>query len=55
MLDRKSPPAIVDAVNFNLQLKPCEKIVLQNGVEVYAIDAGTEEVMSLEWVFFCRQ
>ena len=25
---------------------------MKNGVEVYAIDAGAEEVMSLEWVFF---
>jgi predicted Zn-dependent peptidase len=51
-LDRKQPPVIVDAVNFNLRLKPCEKMVLRNGVEVYAINAGAEEVLSLEWVFF---
>ncbi|NOT50938.1 MAG: insulinase family protein [Chitinophagaceae bacterium] len=52
MTDRKQSPAIVDAVNFKLHLKPCQKIVLKNGVEVYAVDAGAEEVMSLEWVFF---
>ena len=51
MINRKTAPAIVDAVNFNLQLKPYEKIVLRNGVKVYAIDAGAEEVMSIEWVF----
>ena len=51
-LNRKTAPAIVDAVDFNLQLKPYRKIVLKNGVEVYCIDAGAEEVMSLEWVFF---
>ena len=50
--DREKAPAIVDAVNFDLRLKPYEKMVLRNGVEVYAINAGAEEVMSLEWVFF---
>jgi predicted Zn-dependent peptidase len=52
MLDRKQAPAIVDAVNFNLHLKPYEKLLLKNGVEVYCIDAGAEEVMAIEWVFF---
>ncbi len=51
MLDRKQAPGIVDAVNFKLQLKPCQKFVLKNGTEVYAIDAGAEEVMQVEWVF----
>jgi zinc protease len=52
MIDRKQSPAIVDAVNFKLHLKPCQEITLKNGVKVYAVDAGAEEVMSLEWVFF---
>ena len=51
MLDRKQAPVIVDAVDFNLQLKPCQKYILKNGTEVYAIDAGAEEVMLVEWVF----
>ena len=41
----------MDAVNFSLHLKPAERFTLDNGVEVYAVDAGAEEVMSLEWVF----
>lgn len=52
MLNRKKAPQIVDAVNFNLHLKPYTKFVLKNGVEVYSVDAGTEEVMAIEWVFF---
>jgi zinc protease len=52
MIDRKKAPAIVDAVNFHLQLKPCKKFILKNGVEVYAVDAGAEEVMMVEWVFY---
>jgi zinc protease len=50
--DRKNAPAIVDAVNFNLRLKQAEIFSLSNGVEVYAINAGAEEVMSVECVFF---
>ncbi|MCH5600101.1 M16 family metallopeptidase [Niabella ginsengisoli] len=51
MLNRTIAPAIVDAVNFNLQLQPYQKYILKNGVEVYAIDAGAEEVLQIEWVF----
>ncbi len=51
-IDRKQAPPIVDAVNFHLNLKPCQLFTLQNGVPVYAVDAGAEEVMLLEWVFF---
>ncbi len=52
MPDRKQAPEIVDAVNFDLRLKPAERFTLKNGVEVYAVNAGAEEVLSLEWVFF---
>jgi zinc protease len=51
-IDRTNAPEIVDAVNFKLQLKPYTKFVLKNGVEVYTIDAGAEEVLSVEWVFY---
>ncbi|HZG24779.1 MAG TPA: pitrilysin family protein, partial [Chitinophagaceae bacterium] len=33
------------------RLKPYEKFTLDNGVEVYTINAGTEEVLQLDWVF----
>ncbi|HEX2608208.1 MAG TPA: pitrilysin family protein [Flavisolibacter sp.] len=51
-LDRRNPPRIKDAVEFNLTLKPYDKYVLDNGAEVYAINAGAEEVIQVEWVFF---
>ncbi|MCG2612883.1 insulinase family protein [Terrimonas sp. NA20] len=51
MLNRNIAPPIVDAVNFNLQLKPYQKFTLKNGVEVYSVHAGAEEVMAIEWVF----
>lgn len=51
-IDRKIPPVIKDAVEFDLKIKPYEKHVLNNGVEVYAIDAGAEEVLLLDCVFY---
>ena len=48
MPDRKQAPEIVDAVNFDLKLKPADKFTLDNGVEVYAVDAGAEEVIYSE-------
>src|SRR6476659_5828642 len=51
-IDRTNEQAIEDAVNFKLQLKPYKKFILKNGVEVYTIDAGAEEVLSVEWVFY---
>jgi len=50
-LNRTIAPVIKDATEFNLKLKPYEKYVLDNGVEVYAVNAGTQEVMSVELVF----
>ncbi len=52
MLDRTIAPPIKDAVEFSLQLKPYTKYVLDNGVEVFAIDAGSQEVLQMELVFY---
>ena len=52
MLNRTIAPPIKDAIEFSLALKPYTKYVLDNGVEVYAIDAGSQEVMQLEMVFY---
>lgn len=52
MIDRKKAPPIKDAIEFDLQLKPYQKMVLDNGVEVYAIDAGAQEVLQLEIIFY---
>lgn len=51
MLDRSVAPPIVDAVHFDLQLQQYDKYILKNGVELYAINAGTEDVLQIEWVF----
>lgn len=52
MLNRTSPPHIKDAIEFNLELKPYEKFVLDNGIELYAIDAGAQDVLQMEMVFY---
>lgn len=51
MLNRLQAPIIKDATEFDLKLKAFNKYVLDNGVEVYAVNAGTQEVLSLELVF----
>lgn len=51
MLDRTSTPPVKDTVDLNLSLKPYEKYTLNNGVPVYAVNAGAENVLVLELNF----
>ena len=51
-LNRKQPPQIKDAIDLDLKLKTYEKHILNNGAEVYVIDAGAEDVLQLEWIFY---
>jgi len=52
MLNRTIAPPIKDAIEFDLKLKPYTFFELDNGVPVYTIDAGTQEVFQLEMVFY---
>lgn len=52
IVNRTVAPPIKDAVEFNLQLKPYNHFKLDNGVPVYSIDAGAEEVLQVELVFY---
>ena len=52
MLNRTQAPPITDATDFNLKLKPYHYFELDNGVPAYAIDAGAQEVLQLELVFY---
>lgn len=52
ILNRKVAPPIKDAIEFDLNLKPYQKIVLKNGVPVYYFDGGVEDVMMIDLVFF---
>ena len=51
-LNRKQAPPIKDAVDLTLRLKPYEKYTLRNGVDVYAVNAGAEDVVMLDCVYF---
>lgn len=51
MTDRRITPTIKDAVHFDLKLKQCDQFALDNGAKVYALNAGAEEVIMLEFVF----
>lgn len=49
--NRTIVPKIKLPVEFNVQLPPCEKYTLSNGVEVFSIDMGGEDTLMLNWVF----
>lgn len=51
-MNRKIAPGIVDAVNFHLHLKPYEFYKLNNGLPVYSVDAGTQDVTQIEIVLY---
>jgi predicted Zn-dependent peptidase len=52
MLNRKSAPAITDAVKFHLTLPPYEKVTLPNGVDVFLINMGTLDTLMMNFVFY---
>ena len=51
MPDRSIAPEIKDAVDYKIELKRPDTFSLDNGVKVYNVQAGTEEVVQIEWVF----
>lgn len=52
MINRTIAPPITDAVSFNLSLKPCDRYILDNHTPVYAVNAGAQDVVLIEWVFY---
>jgi len=52
MLDRTIAPPIIDPIDFDIKLKPCTQFSLDNKVPVYAVNAGAEELVSVEWLFY---
>jgi zinc protease len=51
MPDRKVSPPIKDAIDYSISLKKPDLLTLDNGISVYNINAGTESVVQIEWVF----
>ncbi|MEQ1554843.1 MAG: pitrilysin family protein [Ferruginibacter sp.] len=52
MLNRTQAPPITEATEYNLKLKPYNLFYLDNGVPVYVIDAGAQDVLQIEMVFY---
>ena len=51
-MNRKISPSIKDAIDYKLELKPYEHYTLDNGISVYSINAGAQEVLQVEMVFY---
>ena len=51
-MNRKTSPSIKDAIDYKLELKPYEHYSLDNGISVYSINAGAQEVLQVEMVFY---
>ena len=52
MLNRTIAPPIKDAVDFHLHLQSYEQFTLDNGVPVYSFNAGAQDVIQIEMVFY---
>lgn len=51
MLDRTIAPQIHDAVDFEYNLPPINKTKLDNGLPLYWLNAGVQDVVEIDWVF----
>lgn len=50
-LDRKTPPPIRDAVEFEYRLPPITHARLDNGIPFYYLSAGVQDVVEIDFVF----
>ena len=51
VLDRKKSPDTHDAVEFDYKLPPIQTEKLANGLMLYWLDAGVQDVAQIDWVF----
>ena len=51
MINRTIAPPIIDPIAFDVTLPMCKTYALSNGVEIYALDMGTEDILMIDWVF----
>lgn len=51
MLNRSLAPAIKDALQFDISLKPITNISLSNGVPLYYLNSESEEVVFIDFAF----
>jgi zinc protease len=50
-LNRKTPPTIHNATEFEYKLNPITHSSLDNKIPIYYLSAGSQDVLSIEWVF----
>lgn len=50
-LNRKSPPVIHDATEFEFSLPGINTESLDNGLPLYWLDAGVQDVVQIDWIF----
>ncbi len=51
ILDRTVQPAIHDAIEFDYKLPPLNSVKLDNGLPLYWVNAGVQDVVQIDWVF----
>jgi len=51
MVNRTQAPEIRDAVTFDFYLQPCNKTLCDNSIPIYWLNAGSQEVVQVDWVF----
>ncbi|KAA5533628.1 insulinase family protein [Taibaiella lutea] len=51
MINRKVAPPIHDAISFEFKLQDIQKEIFQNNVPLWWLNAGTQDVIQLDWVF----
>jgi zinc protease len=51
VLDRKIAPPIHNATDFDFVLQPLQTVACRNGMPIYYINGGAQEVISVEWIF----
>ncbi len=50
-VDRSTPPAIHDAIEFDYKLPPLNTTKLDNGLPLYWVGAGVQDVVQIDWIF----
>jgi len=51
ILDRSTPPPIHDAIEFDYVLPPINTESLNNGLPLYWLSGGVQDVVEIDWVF----
>ncbi len=52
MINRTKAPKIKPPVDFDIYLPDCERYTLDNGIDLYYVNMGTEDTLMINWVFY---